>query len=209
MTNNLWYWSPTVATYVFSVIVIFETIRSSEKFLLFRKRYYLKCEQLAKEQMSCSSPTQLLQHQKEDLISRTLLVHFEYATLQDQLDQTASTFTASDDMKALIDSMTKSPCEQVLIGKYNSKLYHLIKDYNEVIKKMERHLNSYLYLVKTQQLRTPLEAGRPSQCLVVFCMHTNASQSAFVHRQCDTNKTTYDPTQLEINEKDRCNQLLH
>jgi hypothetical protein len=160
LANKLWYWSPTVATYIFSTIVIFQMIRSSEKFLVFRQRYYLKREQIMKQQMSSSSPTQLLQQQKEDLIDRTLLVHFENASPQRPTRHIVPTFVANADLKQLLDSLTKSPCEQVLVGKYNAKLYHLINDYNKTIKKLEKHLNYYLYQIKEQQLKMSCRPGR-------------------------------------------------
>jgi hypothetical protein len=167
IANKLWYWSPTVATYIFSTIVICQMIRSSEKFVLFRQRYYLKREELMEQQMASSSPSQLLQQQKQELIDRTLLVHFEYTSLQRPAHQTAvPTFAANTELKQLIDSTTKSPCEQVLIGKYNSKLYQLVNDYNKIIIKLEKHLNSYLYQVKELQLKMSCRTSK--SCINVY-----------------------------------------
>jgi hypothetical protein len=44
----------------------------------------------------------------------------------------------------LVDSSASSPCQQVLVGKHNNKASILIKDYNKIIKSLEKHLNRYL-----------------------------------------------------------------
>ncbi|OAD05084.1 hypothetical protein MUCCIDRAFT_141226, partial [Mucor lusitanicus CBS 277.49] len=128
-TNTLWYWSPTIATWFFSAIVILQLCRSSELFLQFRRKYYTQQEAKVKSQLSSMSAPELLQYQKDDLINRTLLVHFS--------------------------SLTKAPPRRpsMLTGKYNSRLYLLVNDYNRIIKSLERVMNRYMSQIKQEQFK--------------------------------------------------------
>lgn len=161
-TNALWYWSPTIATWFFSAIVILQLFRSSEAFLQFRRKHYLQQEIKLKAQLSSLSPTELLQHQKDDLIKRTLLVHFSNNNLSKRPRRSNSNaiFTPNVEMKQMIDSMSNLPCEQVLSGKYNPRIYFLVNDYNRIIQSLERVMNPYMSRIKQEQFKhSNLEPG--------------------------------------------------
>ncbi|KAG2203502.1 hypothetical protein INT47_008229 [Mucor saturninus] len=138
-----WFWSPTVATYIFSIIVIWQMIHSSKKFILFRQAYYMQQEEATRSRLPLMSPIELLQKEKQDLIGRTLLVHFDiekapavtHACAQDEI------------VKTMVDSHSKVSCSQVIIGENNQKLTLLIQDYNRIIKKLENSLDTFLYQI--------------------------------------------------------------
>lgn len=144
--NHDWYWSPTVASWMFSTIVIWEMINSSRKFILFRQKYYLRREEATKTQLPSMSPTELLQHQKQELISRTLLVHFvipDKKTPRQALGENHN-IIPDEFAKTLVNSISKVPCQQVLVGKHNNKVAVLIRDYRQIIKTLEKCLGNYL-----------------------------------------------------------------
>ncbi|GAA5810031.1 hypothetical protein MFLAVUS_003447 [Mucor flavus] len=144
--NHDWYWSPTVASWMFSTIVIWEMINSSRKFILFRQKYYLRQEEATKTQLPSMSPTELLQHQKQELVSRTLLVHFVIPDKKTPRQVLGDNHNIIPDefAKTLVNSISKVPCQQVLVGKHNNKVAVLIRDYRRIIKALEKCLGNYL-----------------------------------------------------------------
>jgi len=151
-TNALWYWSPTIATWFFSAIVILQLCRSSELFLQFRRKYYMQQEAKLKSQLTSLSATELLQYQKDDLIHRTLLVHFNSLSKAPPRKSSSNViYTPNPEMKRAVDAISKLPCEQVLTGKYNTRLYLLVSDYNRIIKSLERVINRYMSQIKQEQ----------------------------------------------------------
>ncbi|KAG2229271.1 hypothetical protein INT48_003865 [Thamnidium elegans] len=115
--NHDWYWSPTVASWMFSTIVIWEMIHASRKFILFRQKYYMRQEEATKTQLPSMSPTELLQHQKQELISRTLLVHFiipDKKTPRQVLGDNHD-IVPDDFVKTMVNSISTVPCQQVLV----------------------------------------------------------------------------------------------
>ncbi|KAK4519209.1 uncharacterized protein ATC70_009441 [Mucor velutinosus] len=153
-TNTLWYWSPTVATWLFSAIVVLQLCRSSELFLRFCRKYYTQQEAKVKTQLSSMSATELLQHQKDDLIHRTLLVHFSSLSKAPPRRSSSNViYTPNVEMKKAVEATSKLPCQQVLTGKYNTRLYLLVNDYNRIIKSLERVMNRYMSLVKQEQFK--------------------------------------------------------
>lgn len=172
-TNLLWYWSPTIATWLFSVIIILQLFRSSEAFIQFRRKYYLQQEIKLKAELSSLSPTELLQHQKDDLVKRTLLVHFNNNNLSKKSPRRLNSnaiFRPNIEMKQTIDKMSNSSCEQVLSGKYNARIYFLVNDYNRIIKSLERVMNPYLSRIKQEQFKhNNLESG----ILVILMKHVD------------------------------------
>lgn len=157
--NHRWYWAPTVATWLFSIIITYQMIYASKKFILFRQRYHFKREELTKMKLASMSPIELLQQQKQDLISRTLLVHYQNnnnhrkSFTRQQKSATKQAMIRNEGIKKLVDSLSTLPCQQVLIGKYNSKVTLQTKDYNRIIKTLEKTLNHYLYRLNQQRLK--------------------------------------------------------
>lgn len=153
-TNTLWYWSPTVATWFFSAIVILQLCRSSELFLRFRRKYYTQQEAKVKSQLASMSATEVLQHQKDNLIHRTLLVHFSSMSKAPPRRSSSNViYTPSAEMKTVVEATSKLPCQQVLTGKYNTRLYMLVHDYNRIIKSLERVINRYMSRIKQEQFK--------------------------------------------------------
>lgn len=160
-SNNLWYWAPTIGTWIFSFIIAFQMIRSSKTFILFRQKYYNRREETIKLRLPTMSPTELLQQQKQDLISRTLIVHFENSNkpppapaqkVSVSANQQQQYIIPDDKVRTLVDSKTSSTTsQQVLVGKHNNKVTLLIKDYNRIIKSLEKVLNKYLRRVNDYQ----------------------------------------------------------
>jgi hypothetical protein len=153
--NNRWYWAPTIATWVFSIIIIYQMIYSSKKFILFREKYYIRREETTKLKLPSMSPIEFLQQQKQDLLSRTLLVHFHNNSTKAQPRQQKSPpkqyIIPNENIKQLVESTSALPCQQVLVGKYNNKVASQIKGYNRIIKALEEALNNYLYRINHQQ----------------------------------------------------------
>ncbi|GAN09248.1 conserved hypothetical protein [Mucor ambiguus] len=153
-TNTLWYWSPTIATWFFSAIVISQLCRSSELFLQFRRKYYTQQEAKVKSQLSSMSATEVLQYQKDDLIRRTLLVHFSSLSKAPPRRSNSNViYTPNVEMKKVIEATSESPCQQVLTGKYNTRLYLLVNDYNRIIKSLEQVMNRYMSQIKQEQFK--------------------------------------------------------
>ncbi|KAL9542772.1 hypothetical protein MBANPS3_008435 [Mucor bainieri] len=153
-TNALWYWSPTIATWFFSAIVILQLCRSSELFLQFRRKYYTQQEAKVKSELSSLSATELLQHQKDDLIHRTLLVHFSSLSKPPPRRSSSNMiYTPNAEMKKIVEATSEMPCQQVLTGKYSTRLYLLVNDYNRIIKSLERVMNRYMSQIKQQQFK--------------------------------------------------------
>lgn len=154
-SNHLWYWAPTTGTWIFSIIITYQMVVSSTRFILFRQQYYVRKEETTKTRLPSMSPIELVQQQKQELISRTLLVHIDTG-IKPPIKQQPSVpdqqyIIPNQKFKTLVDSHTPIPCQQLLVGKHNNKANLLIKDYNKMIKLLEKHLNRYLCQVKIHQ----------------------------------------------------------
>ncbi|CAO3634120.1 unnamed protein product [Mucor hiemalis] len=154
-SNHLWYWAPTIGTWIFSCIIAYQMIQSSKTFILFRQKYYNRREETIKLRLPTMSPTELLQQQKQDLISRTLIVHFDNGIKPPLRKISVSSnqhyIIPNDKVRTLVDSKAIKPSQQVLVGKHNNKVSLLIKDYNRIIKSLEKVLNKYLRRVNDYQ----------------------------------------------------------
>lgn len=154
-SNHLWYWAPTIGTWIFSIIIAYQMIQSSKTFILFRQKYYNRREETIKLRLPTMSPTELLQQQKQDLISRTLIVHFDNSNKPPPRKVSVSSnqqyIIPNDKVRTLVDSKTSTASQQVLVGKHNNKVTLLIKDYNRIIKSLEKVLNKYLRRVNDYQ----------------------------------------------------------
>lgn len=138
-----WFWSPTIATYIFSVIVIWQMIYASRNFILFRQKYYMQQDEATRSRLPFMSPIELLQKEKQDLIGRTLLVHFDI----EKVPGVTHDCVHNEVVKTMVDSHSNKQCLQALVGKHNQKVALLIQDYNRVIKKLEKSLDSFLFKV--------------------------------------------------------------
>ena len=149
-SNHLWYWAPTAGTYVFSLIITIQMISASKRFVLFRQRYSIQREESIKQRLPCMSPTELLQHEKQELISRTLLVHFDANNKPKSITK-QNYIIPNNKSKTLVNSCsTNTPCQQVLVGKHNTKVASMIKEYNSIIQLLERYLQGYLTQLKNK-----------------------------------------------------------
>ncbi|KAI8063394.1 uncharacterized protein B0P05DRAFT_574322 [Gilbertella persicaria] len=142
LANLHWYWSPTIATCIFTGIVLIEMIRSSETLIQCRNRYIARCQKTPLD------PDQ-------ELMSRTLLVQCDtLISSQINTKKQQHLIVPHAAMKQCVDSI--APCQHALVGKYNPKLYDLIKEYNHIAQSLEKNLYDYL-----TQLSQDSHAKRP------------------------------------------------
>ncbi|CAO3660946.1 unnamed protein product [Rhizopus stolonifer] len=109
--NDLWFWCPSIACWLFSIIVVAQMIHSSNCFLRIREKYRATLER---------SPSRL-----ESLISKTLLIRVDRVSQGDER------------IKYLIDHFSKTTCQQIIFGQYNEYTAYLVKEYNETFGKLE------------------------------------------------------------------------
>ncbi|KAG0799217.1 hypothetical protein G6F22_003449 [Rhizopus arrhizus] len=111
--NDIWYWCPTIASWLFSVIVVGQMMRSSNRFLRLREKYHTTFERSLSK--------------IEDLVSRTLLIRVDKAVISQE----------DDKIKYLIDHFSNVTCQHIVLGRYNEHIDYLLKDYQKIIKKTE------------------------------------------------------------------------
>ncbi|OBZ89138.1 hypothetical protein A0J61_02802 [Choanephora cucurbitarum] len=153
--NNRWYLSPTIATWAFTTITLIQLIRASEKFVKMRNQHIYNCQ----EKWHCKSiipPHQTGRERQDELLSRTLMVHFDYEEPRPYQSFKGQSYQLNPDlaMQQWIDSLTSINSEQVLIGKYNPNIYTLTHKYKRTISTLEKKLRPYLCQVKKQKGQT-------------------------------------------------------
>lgn len=143
--NYLWFWSPTIASWLVSILVLSQFYMASENFLRFRLKYYIERDKKYRQLKPSFSPTELLQYRKQDLLSRTLLVHLNNTSSEEADRNKSSGLRESSELLACINTSMEQTvtCQHVYIGKYNPRLYMLVDDYNSTIKKLEYALNQH------------------------------------------------------------------
>ncbi|KAI9248761.1 late exocytosis, associated with Golgi transport-domain-containing protein [Sporodiniella umbellata] len=109
--SDVWFWCPSVACWLFSVIVVAQMVYSSNCFLIAREKYRTTLKKSASA--------------IESLISRTLLIRV------DRISQ------GDEKIKYVIDHFSNAICQQIVFGQYNERTAYLVKEYNKILQKLE------------------------------------------------------------------------
>ncbi|CEI92664.1 hypothetical protein RMCBS344292_06917 [Rhizopus microsporus] len=126
--SKIWYWCPTIAIWLYSILIVGHMIMASRSFLRLRKKYHTM---LTKDS-----------HRIEDAVSRTLLLY---------VNEPSKTTIEWDKIKCLVHQFSNTPSQRIATGSYNQHLTYLVQKYTSIVNKLEKSLVAYLSKVKKDQ----------------------------------------------------------